>query len=102
MAESSGWELPNFVNLTISKCDPAVKSDTVTGATKPAHLETGAQVHVPLFINEGDKVRVDTRSGEVYGTGEGVSHEDANTPSDPRTLRAQLGNGTGNRQCGDG
>ncbi|HBU49256.1 MAG TPA: elongation factor P [Myxococcales bacterium] len=59
-----GVELPNFVNLTISKCDPAVKGDTVTGATKPAHLETGAQVHVPLFINEGDKVRVDTRSGE--------------------------------------
>ena len=59
-----GVELPNFVNLTITQCDPAVKGDTVTGATKPAKLETGAQVMVPLFINEDDKIRVDTRSGD--------------------------------------
>lgn len=59
-----GVELPNFVNLTITECDPAVKGDTVTGATKPARLEPGAQVMVPLFINEGDKIRVDTRSGD--------------------------------------
>jgi elongation factor P len=56
--------LPASVELVISKCDPGLKGDTVSGATKPATLETGAVIQVPLFVNEGDKVKVDTRSGE--------------------------------------
>ncbi|MBF0192070.1 MAG: elongation factor P [Magnetococcales bacterium] len=55
---------PSFVILTITKCDPGIKGDTVSGATKPATLETGAEVKVPLFINEGEKIRVDTRTGQ--------------------------------------
>lgn len=57
-------EAPNFVELTITECEPGVRGDTATGATKPATLETGARVNVPLFVNEGDKIRVDTRTGE--------------------------------------
>ena len=57
-------ELPNFVELAISHTEPRVKGDTASGATKPATLETGAMVLVPLFVNEGDKVKVDTRTGE--------------------------------------
>jgi elongation factor P len=56
-------EIPNFVVLTISQTDPGMRGDTATGGTKPATLETGATVNVPLFLNEGDKVRVDTRKG---------------------------------------
>ncbi|AHK78774.1 MULTISPECIES: elongation factor P [Ectothiorhodospira] len=55
---------PNFVELTITQCDPGIRGDTATGGTKPATLETGAVVKVPLFVNEGDVIRVDTRSGE--------------------------------------
>ena len=57
-------ELPASVELQISVCDPGLKGDTVSGATKPATLETGAVIQVPLFINVEDKVRVDTRSGQ--------------------------------------
>lgn len=57
-------ELPSFVELVITECDPGLKGDTVSGATKPAKLETGASVQVPLFINQGDKIKVDTRSGQ--------------------------------------
>jgi elongation factor P len=57
-------ELPNFVELAIAKTDPGVRGDTAQGGTKPATLETGAIVMVPLFLNEGDVVRVDTRTGE--------------------------------------
>ena len=57
-------ELPSFVELTITQCDPGVKGDTATGASKPATLETGAIVQVPLFIKEGERIRVDTRTGE--------------------------------------
>ena len=57
-------EAPNFVELTITECEPGVRGDTATGASKPATLETGARVTVPLFVNEGDKIRVDTRTGE--------------------------------------
>jgi elongation factor P len=60
-------ELPNFVELAISKTDPGVRGDTAQGGSKPATLETGAIVHVPLFLNEGDVVRVDTRTGEYLG-----------------------------------
>ena len=55
---------PNFVELLITKCEPGVKGDTATGATKPATVETGATINVPLFVNEGDTIRVDTRTGE--------------------------------------
>jgi elongation factor P len=57
-------ELPTFVELEIAETDPGVKGDTVSGGSKPAKLETGAVIQVPLFINEGDIVRVDTRSKE--------------------------------------
>lgn len=55
--------LPNFVTVKIVQCDPGVRGDTATGATKPATLEPGAVVQVPLFVNEGDSIRVDTRTG---------------------------------------
>lgn len=55
---------PNFVVLRVIQSDPAVKGDTVTGATKPATLESGAVIRVPLFVNEGDLLKVDTRTGE--------------------------------------
>jgi len=54
----------NFVELEIVETDPGVRGDTATGGTKPATLTTGAVVKVPLFVNQGDKVRVDTRTGE--------------------------------------
>jgi len=57
-------ELPNFVELTVVKTDPGVKGDTVSGGSKPAQLETGATIQVPLFIEEGDRLRIDTRTGE--------------------------------------
>lgn len=56
--------LPNAITLKITKCDPGVRGDTVSGATKPATLETGHVIQVPLFINEGDTVKVDTRTGQ--------------------------------------
>ena len=57
-------EPPLFVELLITESEPGVKGDTATGATKPAKLETGAQVMVPLFVNEGDTIKIDTRTGE--------------------------------------
>lgn len=60
-----GYELPNFVELTITQTDPGFKGDTVSGSTKPATLETGAVVQVPFHINEGDLIKVDTRT-EAY------------------------------------
>ncbi len=59
-----GVEPPNFVELTVTKTDPGFKGDTATNATKPATVETGAEIKVPLFINEGEKIRIDTRTGE--------------------------------------
>ncbi|MBL8914847.1 MAG: elongation factor P [Archangium sp.] len=56
--------LPNSVELKVIKCDPGVRGDTVSGAQKPATLETGYVINVPLFINEGDVLKIDTRSGE--------------------------------------
>lgn len=57
-------EAPNFVELTVIETEPGIKGDTASNVTKNAKVETGAMVHVPLFINEGDVVRIDTRSGE--------------------------------------
>ncbi len=57
-----GAELPNFVELEVVETDPGLKGDTATGGTKPARLETGATVKVPLFVNVGDIIRVDTRT----------------------------------------
>jgi elongation factor P len=59
-----GIEPPNFVELEVSVTEPGYKGDTATGATKNATVETGAVIKVPLFINEGDVVRIDTRSGD--------------------------------------
>ena len=60
-------EPPNFVELQVTKTDPGFKGDTATNATKPATLETGAVVRVPLFINEGETIQVDTRDGSYLG-----------------------------------
>ncbi|MGN0371052.1 MAG: elongation factor P [Butyrivibrio sp.] len=57
-------EPPMFVELEITATEPGVKGDTATGATKPATVETGATVYVPLFVNLGDKIKIDTRTGE--------------------------------------
>jgi elongation factor P len=57
-------EPPLFVELEITETEPGVKGDTATGATKPATVETGAVVYVPLFVNLGDKIKIDTRTGE--------------------------------------
>jgi len=57
-------DLPAFIEATITRTDPGLKGDTASGATKPATLETGAVVQVPLFIKEGEVVRVDTRTGQ--------------------------------------
>lgn len=59
-----GVEPPNFVELQVMETEPGFKGDTATGATKPATLETGAVINVPLFIEEGEMIRVDTRTGE--------------------------------------
>lgn len=59
-----GVEPPNFVELEVTETDPGFKGDTATNATKPATVETGAEVRVPLFINQGDRIRIDTRTGE--------------------------------------
>jgi len=60
-------ELPNFIELQVVKTDPGIRGDTATGGSKPATVETGAVIQVPLFLNEGDVVKVDTRSGEYLG-----------------------------------
>lgn len=60
-------DLPASVVLEVTHTEPGVKGDTVSGATKPATLSTGITVNVPLFVNEGEKVKVDTRSGEYLG-----------------------------------
>jgi elongation factor P len=57
-------DLPTFVELEVTKTDPGVKGDTASGGSKPATLETGAVVQVPLYLEEGELVKVDTRSGE--------------------------------------
>jgi elongation factor P len=57
-------EPPTFVELEITYSEPGVKGDTATNALKPAKVETGAEVYVPLFVNQGDKIRIDTRTGE--------------------------------------
>ncbi|MGN0462437.1 MAG: elongation factor P [Ruminococcus sp.] len=62
-----GIEPPNFVELQVTKTDPGFKGDTATNATKPATLETGAEIKVPLFIDEGEVIQIDTRTGEYMG-----------------------------------
>lgn len=59
-----GVELPNFVTLEVTHTEPGMKGDTATGATKAATLQTGYQVQVPLFINQGDVLKIDTRTGD--------------------------------------
>lgn len=57
-------EVPDHVNLEVTQTDPGVRGDTAQGGSKPARLQSGAEINVPLFINEGDVVRVDTRTGD--------------------------------------
>jgi len=63
-AEIVGVDLPAAVELTVAETEPGVQGDRVSGARKPATLETGLLVQVPLFVNTGDRVKVDTRTGE--------------------------------------
>jgi elongation factor P len=62
--EIIGVDLPASVELTITACEPGIQGDRVSGARKPATLETGLVVQVPLFVNQGDRIKVDTRSGD--------------------------------------
>ena len=62
-------EAPNFVTLRVTETDPGVRGDTSGGGGKPATLETGAVVRVPLFVNEGDLLKIDTRTGEYVSRG---------------------------------
>ncbi|HEY4388953.1 MAG TPA: elongation factor P [Ktedonobacteraceae bacterium] len=57
-------ELPNFLELTVESAEPGIRGDTANNVTKPATLETGTVVNVPLFVNPGDKIRIDTRTGK--------------------------------------
>ena len=66
-----GVEVPNFVELVITEPEPGFAGNTATNVTKPATPETGAEVKVPLFINEGDKIQLDTRTGEYLGRAKG-------------------------------
>ena len=60
-------EAPNFVDLTVIETEPGVKGDTATNVTKDATVETGAVIRVPIFIEEGEKIQIDTRTGEYLG-----------------------------------
>ena len=60
-------EAPNFVDLEVVETEPGVKGDTATNVTKAATVETGAVIQVPIFINEGERIQIDTRSGEYLG-----------------------------------
>lgn len=62
--EAFSVEAPNFVELEVIETEPGVKGDTATNVTKPAKVETGATFNVPLFINQGDKIKIDTRTGD--------------------------------------
>ena len=62
-----GIEPPTFVNLEVTQTEPGVRGNTATNTLKPATLETGAEIRVPLFINEGDVIQIDTRTGEYLG-----------------------------------
>ena len=62
-----GVEPPNFVNLVVTKTEPGFAGNTATNTLKPATVETGAEVRVPLFINEGEEIQIDTRTGEYLG-----------------------------------
>ena len=66
-----GVEPPNFVDLEVTETEPGIKGDTATNVTKPATVETGAEIKVPLFINTGDKVKIDTRTGEYLERAKG-------------------------------
>ncbi|HJB59708.1 MAG TPA: elongation factor P, partial [Candidatus Faecalibacterium faecipullorum] len=57
-------EIPNFIELTVTETEPGIRGNTATNTLKPATVETGATLRVPLFINEGDVIRIDTRTGE--------------------------------------
>ena len=64
-------EAPNFVDLEVTKTEPGLAGNTATNTLKPATVETGAEVKVPLFINEGDRISIDTRTGEYLGRAKG-------------------------------
>ena len=86
-----GIEVPNFVELEVVETEPGFKGNTATNTLKPAKLETGAEIRVPLFINEGDKIRIDTRTGEYmeHQRGQGDQcHDGAAHRADQHRYRA--------------
>ena len=66
-----GVEAPNFVELVVTETEPGLAGNTATNTLKPATVETGAQIKVPLFINEGDRISIDTRTGEYLSRAKG-------------------------------
>ena len=66
-----GVEAPNFVDLVVTETEPGLAGNTATNTLKPATVETGAEIKVPLFLNEGEKIRIDTRTGEYLERGKG-------------------------------
>lgn len=62
--EVMGVDLPSHVNLLVTRTEPGIRGDTATNVLKPATVETGATISVPIFVNEGDKIRIDTRTGD--------------------------------------
>jgi elongation factor P len=62
--ECVGLQLPTAVELTITECDPAVKGNSATGRTKPAVLQTGLRIQIPEYLKQGERIKVDTRTGE--------------------------------------
>ncbi len=74
--QPSGVQLPSSIELSVTDTEPGVKGDTVSNVTKPATLETGAVVQVPLFVNVGDRIKVDPREGRYISAPEMVAHSD--------------------------
>ncbi len=100
-----GVTLPNSVDLKVVKCDPGVRGDTVSGAQKPALLETGYEITVPLFINEGDVLKIDTRDGK-YLTRVATACQDESEPMAEKKKKSKakpgsVGRGTqgGHARC---
>ena len=84
-------EMPVKTNLRVTHSEPGVKGDTATNATKPATMETGVEIRVPLFINEGDLVQVDTRDGSYLSrVKESGKHNNTTPPAHPGAAGASL------------
>ena len=83
----SGGQLPSSIELAVTQTEPGVKGDTVSNVTKPATLETGAVVHVPLFVNVGDRIKVDPRERRYHVEHEHLSPALGGRSRSPRSIR---------------